>query len=116
MVFAQTVEFNVPKQHDFIVFLHEYRLQMSLGIILQSRDQLGVGAGDAVRRFDQTFAVRVFTDRDQQFPHGSFDARAVDFRIGQRVRRAQIVRVVIVIVVRRTDRSAGIQHVTSPDI
>ena len=80
VVFAHRMEVDVLHDHHRIVFLGEEFLQVLRRVLVQALEQLGVHPGDALGRLDQPFAIRVFADRAQNFPHRSFDTRFVDFK------------------------------------
>src|SRR5438876_480870 len=52
-------------------------------IILETRHQLGVRAGDTVGRFEQAFAVGLFTDGQKDLAHRLLNPREIDLRVLQ---------------------------------
>ena len=83
MMFAQRVELDVAQQHDLIIALAKHRLEMPPRIILQSGHQLGVSASDAIGRLEQSLAVGILADRQEDVAHGFLDAREIDFGVAE---------------------------------
>ena len=113
VVLAKGVELDIAKQHDFVIVLVKDRFEMALGIVLQSRHQLAIGAGDTVGCFEKSLAVRVFADGDQDFANGPLDPRDIDLRIRQR-RGMRVARVVEMVLGIEWVAAARVGHDSSP--
>jgi hypothetical protein len=79
---AEGVELDVAEEDDLIVSFVEDRLEMPLRIILEAGHEFAIGAGDAVGRLQQSLAVGVFADGEEDLAHGAFEARDVDLGVG----------------------------------
>jgi hypothetical protein len=55
---------------------------MTLGIFAETRENLGVHAGDSLRRIQQTIAVGILADGDEDLADGGRDSRQINW--GQR--------------------------------
>ena len=73
-------ELDVLDQHHLVVLLGERLLQVNGRVGVQPAEDLGVHAGDAVGRFEQPFAVRVFADGREDLAHGLADSLLIDTR------------------------------------
>src|ERR1700722_17075771 len=63
---------------------------METGFFVQTGHQLSVGAGNAVGRFQQAFAIGVFADGLENFTNGSLDPADVDLGGLERRRAAGV--------------------------
>ena len=75
---AHAVEADVADQHHLVVLLGEEFAEVDARVVVQAGEQLGVHAGDAGRRFAQTFAIGVFADGGENFADGALDAGCID--------------------------------------
>ena len=80
VVLAHAVEADIADEHHLIVFLGEEFSQVEPRVVVQAAEKLGVHAGDAGRRFAETFAIRVFADGGEDFAHGPLDPGQIDLR------------------------------------
>jgi hypothetical protein len=78
MMFAHAVKGDIPNQHHLIILLFENLLQMATRLEMKSPEDLGIHASDSGRSFQQTVAVRVFTDSQQNFSHSRFNTLLID--------------------------------------
>ncbi len=78
MVFAHTVERDIPDKDQFVVLLCEDAFQVPSGIEVQAHKEFGVHPGDTGRCFEQSLAIRIFTDGGQDLANGAFHARQID--------------------------------------
>ena len=78
MVLARREHRNVSHEHQLLVTLVESCVQRVVGFGVQTREDLLVRARNPGRRIEQAWALRIFTDRDQQFPYGSLCPRLIE--------------------------------------
>jgi hypothetical protein len=78
VVLAEAEHLDVADQHHLFVVGLEGRGQHLRRVHPQAREQLRVGPGHPGRGADQTIAVRVLTDRDEDFPDRLLDRLQVD--------------------------------------
>jgi hypothetical protein len=78
MVLAQRVKFDIAEKHDLIVPFAKHRLQVLARVLIESGHEFRIRAGDAVRRLEQTLALGVLPDSQQDLPHSSLDAGEID--------------------------------------
>ncbi len=60
-------------------------------VLVQPAEQLRIHAGHAGGRFQEAFAIGVFSHRGENFPHGALDARQIDVAV-RRCRRVAFIR------------------------
>ena len=77
VVLAGGVERDVLDQHEFLVVEVEGGGQDLGGVVVQAGKHFHVGLGHPLRGVQETAAIRVLADRQQDFPHGGFDPGAV---------------------------------------
>ena len=83
MMLTQRMKFDVAQQHNFVISLAKNGPQMPLWIIVQPGHQFGIGTRDAIGRAQQSLAIRIFADGEQNLAHGFFDARKINGRVSQ---------------------------------
>ena len=67
------IQRNVAHQHHLVVVRLERDDEVTGRVLVQSAEHLGVHLGDAARRAQQTVAVGILADRDQDLAHGLLD-------------------------------------------
>jgi hypothetical protein len=78
VMLAHAVEFDVAHEDDFVVIFGEYSLQVDAGIFVEPGENLGIHSGHAGWGFEESFAVGIFADRDEDFADRTLDAFVVD--------------------------------------
>ena len=77
VVFADREEGDIAEDHHFVVALVEADLEQRFGVDFASAEHFLERRGDAAGRFEQSLAVGVFAQREQQFAHGALRAGQV---------------------------------------
>ena len=79
MVFARRVEGDVLHEDKLFMVKVKRGGQDIRRVLVQAREDLSIGLGNALGRVMQAPAIRVFTDGEQDFTYCCFNARAVYF-------------------------------------
>jgi hypothetical protein len=78
MVLAEAEDLDVTNEDELLVVGLERRLQHLRRIHPQPGEELGVRTSHPSRRPDQTLAVGILTEGDQNLAYGLLDARQID--------------------------------------
>lgn len=77
MVFAHAFEVDVLHEDHFVVFFDEGLAEDLGGVLMQSREQFLIHAGDAIRRFEQPVPFRVFSHGNEDLANRCGNASLV---------------------------------------
>ena len=78
VVLTHAVESDVTHEYQLVVIFREDFLQVPSRLGMQAGEQLSVHSGDSARRIEQSFTVRIFADRRQNFSNSTLDPRQVN--------------------------------------
>ena len=80
VVLAEAVDLDVLDDHHLVVIGVEHRVEDVLGTLPEARELFGVRPRDARGGVDQTIAVGVLPDRDEDLTDRLLDPRVIDRR------------------------------------
>ena len=85
VMLAKAVERDVLEDNHLFVGFLKPGCENRKGVLEQPREQLGVHLGDALRRVQQTFTARIFSDSVDDLARGGDDTLMVDPKFGGQV-------------------------------
>ena len=78
VVLTQGGEGDIADHHHFVVTGLKRGAQMGTGVGLNTFEELDIHVGDSARSFEQTVAIDIFANRDEQLADGCLDSVTID--------------------------------------